>query len=146
MIDDVAALTRHRLGGLRVALERHADGIDRRDHLPLGEDASETPEADTTAVFVRRLHIKIARALEWGRHEKVGQARLGDLVAVQHAALATLLIIDDEIEGEARPTGPMRVRRLVGIADEIAGIAGHRRRAAVMPMSLSRAGCELAPK
>ena len=26
VIDDVAALTRHRLGGLRVALERHADG------------------------------------------------------------------------------------------------------------------------
>src|SRR5271154_3852823 len=113
VIDDVAALTRHRLGGLRVALERHADGIDRRDNLPLGEDAHETPKADTTAVFVGRLHIKIARALEWGRHEKVGQARLGDLVAVQHAVLATLLIVDDEIEGEARPTGPTRVRRLV---------------------------------
>jgi hypothetical protein len=27
VIDDVAALTRHCLGGLRVALERHADGI-----------------------------------------------------------------------------------------------------------------------
>ena len=54
VIDDVAALTRHRLSGLRVALERHADGVDRRDHLPLGEDAHETPEADTTAVFVGR--------------------------------------------------------------------------------------------
>jgi len=75
VIDDVAALTRHRLGGLWVALERHADGIDRRGHLPLGEDAHETPEADTTAVFVGRLHIKIAPTLEWGRHEKVGQAR-----------------------------------------------------------------------
>jgi len=105
VIDDVAALTRHR--------------------LPLGENAHETPEADTTAVFVGRLHIKIARALEWGRHEKVGQANFGDLVAVQNAALATLLIVDNEIDGEARPTGPMRVRRLVGIADEIAGIAGH---------------------
>ena len=50
--------------------------------------------------------------------------RPGDLVAVQHAALASLLIVDDEIEGEARPTGPTRVRRLVGIADEIARIAG----------------------
>ena len=69
VINDVAALTRHRLGGMRVALERHADGIDRRDHLPLGEDAHETPEADTTAVLVGRLHIKIARALEWDRHE-----------------------------------------------------------------------------
>src|SRR4051812_45441726 len=137
VIDDVAALTRHRLGGVRVALERHADGVDRRDHLPLGEDPHETPEADTTAIFVSRLHIKIARALEWGRHEKVRQARLADLVAVQHAALATLLIVVDEIEGEARPTGPTRVRRLVGITDEIARIAGHRRRAAVMPMSLS---------
>jgi hypothetical protein len=47
-----------------------------------------------------------SRALEWGRHEKVGQARLGELVAVQHVALATLLIVYDEIEGEARPTGP----------------------------------------
>jgi hypothetical protein len=46
--------------------------------------------------------------------------------------------VDNEIEGEARPTGPRRVRRLVGIADEIARIAGHRHRAAVMPMSLSR--------
>jgi hypothetical protein len=109
-------------------------------HLPLGEDAHETPEADTTAVFVGRLHIKIARALQWGRHEKVGQARFGDLVAVQHAALATLLIVEDEIDGEARPTGPTRVRRLVGIADEIARIAGHRRRTVIMPMSLSRAG------
>jgi len=136
VIDDIAALTRHRLGGLRVALERHADGIDGRDHLPLGEDAHETPEADATAVFVGRLHIKIARALEWGRHEKVGQARFGDFVAVQHTALATLLIVDDEIEGEARPTGPTRIWRLVGIADEIARIAGHRRRAAIMPMSI----------
>jgi hypothetical protein len=57
VIDDVAALTRHCLGGLRVALERHADGIDRRDYLPLGEDAHKTPEADTTTVFVGRLHI-----------------------------------------------------------------------------------------
>ena len=64
--------------------------------------------------------------------------RLGNLVAVQHAALATLLIVEDKIEGEARPTGPTRVRRLVGIADEIARIAGHHSRAAVMPMSLSR--------
>src|SRR5215469_5153646 len=139
VIDDVAALTRHRLGGLRVTLERHADGIDRRDHLSLGENAHQTPETDTTTVFVGRLHIEIARALKWGRHEKVGQARLGDLVAVQHAALATLLIVDDEIEGEARATGPTRVRRLVGIADEIARIAGHRRRAAIMAMSLSGA-------
>jgi hypothetical protein len=37
---------------------------------------------------------------------------------------------------QARRTGPTGVRRLVGIADEIARIAGHRRRAAVMPMSL----------
>ena len=139
VIDDIAALTRHRLGGLRVAFERRADGIDRRDHLPLGEDAHETPEADTTAVFVGRLHIEIARALKWRRHDKVGEARLGDLVAVQYAALSALLLVDDEIEGEARPTGPTRVRRLVSIADEIARIAGHQRRAAVMPMSLSRA-------
>ena len=95
-------------------------------HLPLGEDAHETPEADTTAVFVGRFHVEIARALEWGRHEKVAQACLGDLVAVQHAALATLLIVDDEIEGEARPTRPIRVRRLLGVADEIARIASHR--------------------
>ena len=74
---------------------------DRRDHLPLGEDAHETPEADTTAVFVSRLHIKIARALECSRHEKVGQASFRDFVAVQHAALAPLLVVDDEIEGEA---------------------------------------------
>ncbi len=100
---------------------------------------------NTTAVFVGRLDIKIARALEGGRHEKVGQARLGDLVAVQHAALATLLIVDDEIDGEARPTGPTRVRRLVGIADEIARIAGHRRRAAVMPMSLSPGAIVMLP-
>jgi hypothetical protein len=60
-----------------------------------------------------------SRVLKWDRHEKVCEARLGDPVAVQHAALATLLIVDDEIEGEARPTGPKRVRRLVGIADEI---------------------------
>src|SRR6516162_891495 len=145
VIDDVAALTRHRLGGLRVTLERHADGIDRRDHLSLGEDAHQTPETDTTTVFVGRLHIEIARALECGRHEKVGQARLGDVVAVQHAALATLLIVDDEIEGKARPTGPTRVRRLVGIADEIARIAGHQRRAAVMPMSLSRGEITMLP-
>src|SRR3954447_6831834 len=145
VIDNIAALTRHRLGGLRVTLESHADGIDCRDHLPLGEDVHETPEADTTAVFVGRLHIKIARVLEWGWYEKVGQARLGDHVAVQCAALATLLIVDDEIEGEACPTGPTRVRRLVGIADEIARIAGHRHRAAVMPMSLSRRAIVMPP-
>jgi hypothetical protein len=83
VIDDVTPLTRHCFGGLRVALERHADGIDRRDHLPLGEDAHQTPEADTTAVFVSRLHIKIALTLGVGPYEKVGQARLGGLVAVQ---------------------------------------------------------------
>src|SRR4051794_9030890 len=145
VIDNIAALTRHRLGGLRVTLESHADGIDRRDHLPLGEDVHETPEADTTAVFVGRLHIKITRALEWDRHKKIGQPSFGDLVAVQYAALATLFIVDDEIEGEARPTGPTRVRRPVGIADEIARIAGHQRRAAVMPMSLSRGAIVVPP-
>jgi hypothetical protein len=41
---------------------------------------------------------------------------------VQYAALAALLVVDDEIEREARPAGPTRVRRLVGIADEIARI------------------------
>ena len=71
--------------------------------------------------------------------------KLTGMTAVKHAALATLLIVDDEIEGEARPTGPTRVRRLVGIADEIARIAGHRRRAAVMPMSLSRGAIVMLP-
>ena len=123
--------------------------LPKRDGLSvisaLRSERVETPDADTTPVFVSRLHIKIPRALEWGRHEKVGQARLSDLVAVQHAALATLLIVDDEIDGEARPTGPTRVRRLVGIADEIARIAGHRRRTVVMPMSLSRGAIVMLP-
>jgi hypothetical protein len=57
---------------------------------------------------------------------------------MQNPALATLLIVEDEIEGEARPAGPPRIRRLIGIPNEIARIAGHRGRAAVMPMSLSR--------
>jgi hypothetical protein len=123
VIDDVAPVPGHGLGGPGIALQGHADGIDRQRHLPLGEDAHQPPEADPRAVLVGRLDAEVARAAARGGEEEIGQARLRRVVVVQDRALAALLVVEHEVHGEARATRPARVGRAIGVADEIAGIA-----------------------
>jgi hypothetical protein len=75
----------------------------------------------TFLVEVCGIALKIARALVAACCTAT-RSRLTDLL-MPAPLFATLLIVDDEIEAEARPTGPTRVRRLVRIADEISRIA-----------------------
>ena len=43
---------------------------------------------------------------------------------MQDVALAALLVVDDELNGDAGAARPARVRRVAAVADEIARITG----------------------
>ncbi len=127
MIDDVTALASHCLGSTRVTLDRHSHGVDRERDLPLGKEAHQAPKANTAAIFIGGFHVEIAPSLDRRMRKQIGEPGLRERVAVQHRAFATFLIVEDEVDGNPRPTRPTRIRWLVGVTDEIAWILGHRR-------------------
>src|SRR5207342_2098710 len=49
---------------------------------------------------------------------------LARLVAMQHAGFGAFLEVEDELHRDAGVAGPVGVRRVAPVADEVAGIAG----------------------
>jgi hypothetical protein len=43
---------------------------------------------------------------------------------MQHVVLAAFFVVEHELQGEARAAGPVRVRRLRTVADQVAWIGG----------------------
>jgi len=54
--------------------------------------------------------------------DDLGQERLGRGVAVQDVVLAALLVVDDELDGDARASGPVGERGSPPVADHVARI------------------------
>src|SRR5262249_14718642 len=61
------------------------------------------------------------------------QERLGGGVAMEDTVLAALLVVDDELHGEARIAGPARMRRPAAIADHVPGIGRRHRQQSPSP-------------
>jgi hypothetical protein len=64
----------------------------------------------------------VAHAFERRRADDLGKEGFGSLVAVQNGALAALLIVEHELQGEARAARPLRLGRLPPIADQVTRI------------------------
>lgn len=107
----------------RMALDRHADAEHRqRQPAPL-EFAQDAPYAGTRTVFVDRLHAHVAIRIR-GRADDFGQELLGGRIAVQHAVLAALLVVQHELHGDAGTPGPVRLHGMAAVADQVARIVG----------------------
>src|SRR5690606_41028409 len=67
-----------------------------------------------------RLHLLVAHALARHAARHLVQESLRDLVAMQDAAFAAFLVIDDEVDRDQRPARPLRVGRTGAVADQVA--------------------------
>ena len=94
----------------------------------------QAPEAGTGAVFVDQLHVHVTHARPGRGADDLGQESLGRGVAVQDVVLAALLVIDDELNRDARLVWPIGERRRAPIADHVARIGFAVRHALQNPM------------
>ena len=120
---DFPARLLHRGDRLGVALKRGRDAEDGDRQIALGEHAPQAPEAGAGAVFVDRLHAHVPLPRPGRRADDLGQEAFGSSVPVEDVVLAPLLVVDDELDADARSVRPARVGRIAAVADEIAGIA-----------------------
>src|SRR5258708_1812230 len=127
MAGDLVAESGHGRHGLRIARHRHAHRKNRQRQLPLFEQAQQPPKAGSAAVLIERLHAHVACADEGLRTDDLRQECLRGRVAVQHAVLRALLIIEHELQRYAGPARPARMRRIAPVSDQIARIAGIER-------------------
>jgi len=86
------------------------------------EQVEQTPHAGAAAVLVERLHAQVALALQRLGGDHLGEKGLGFLVAVEDVALATFLVVEHEGQGDAGIARPVRMRRGVAVADQIAWV------------------------
>ena len=106
---------RRRLGGALQAL-RH--GIDGAGQAGAGEKPMQPPEADAAAILEHALGREVTAFRQAGG--ALGQGVLALRVAIGHRALAALLVIDDEVEREARTARPAGIGGIAAIAFKIA--------------------------
>src|SRR5262249_46640651 len=112
----------HRGDDIGIALDRRRDREHGDGQPPLGEDPPQPPESGARTVLEHRLDIHVAPARPRLRPEHVGQECFRRGIAVEDAVLAALLVVDDELYGDARSARPARIGRHPAIADEVAGI------------------------
>ena len=125
---DLEAGLDHRPAAAGVALERHADGVDRERQAALLEQPQDPPEAGAGAVFVDRLDVQIALANERRLAGDLVQIGLRRRVTVEHAGFAALLVVEHDAERQPGAVRPVGVRRMAAVADQIARIGlGHYR-------------------
>src|SRR5205814_2248698 len=101
-----------------VALQRERAAEHRERELALVEETLHAPEPDAAAVLEHALGGEIAAL-----HAVVAAASLGERglreAVVLRVVFGAFLVVDDEVHCDAGVAGPLRVRRLAGIADEI---------------------------
>src|SRR5262249_34991598 len=90
---------RHALG---IARHGSGEGEPRERQPALGEQPPQPPEAGARAELVDRLHVHVALAGPWLRANDLGQEGLRRAVAVEDAVLPALLVVDNELHGDAR--------------------------------------------
>ena len=106
-----------------IALHRHRDAEDRERRLVALKELEDAPDAGARAVLVERFHRHVPHALERLGADDLGQERFRRLVAVQDRVLAAFLVIEHELQREARAARPFRLRRARPIAREVTRVA-----------------------
>ena len=124
---DLVPVAQERVDDGRMPQHRHPDAEDRERNAALAEQPQESPDAGPRAVLVERLHAHVAHPERLGADD-LRQERLRRLVAVQHRVLAALLVVEDELDGDAGAAGPACVRRVLAVAGEVARVGGIERR------------------
>ena len=84
------------------------------------EDAVDAPEARAAAVLEHRLGVEVAPAGGRRRADDLVEERLRLGVALERRPLAALLVVEDEAERQPRAARPLRVGRMLPVADEVA--------------------------
>ena len=105
-----------------VALQRHTDGVHGGVDARALQQSHDLPEAHATAVFEQRFDVQVAHARQGVDGPDVSQYRLRMTVAVEHASLATFFVVQHQGYGNAGFTRPVGMRRVGGVADQVAGI------------------------
>ena len=118
---DFEAAAGDRGGDLGVALQGHADGVDRGRSARIREHAQDFPRAYAAAVLEDRFDVEVARAGQ-GLGTEIGQHRFRVRIAVQDAGLAAFLVVQHQRHRDARLVRPVGMRRAAGVADEIARV------------------------
>ena len=108
--------------GIRIALHRHRDAEDRQRQLPFPEHPHQPPEPGAAAVFVDRLHVDMAHALERLCPDDLRQERFGSGIAMKNAVLAAFLVVHHELDGDPGAAGPLGVGRVGAVADHVARV------------------------
>ena len=105
--------------GVGIALQGKRATEDGERQSALLEQAHHAPEADPAAELVDRLDREVARAV---RHlaRALRQRRFREAVAIGHRILGALLVVQYEVDRNARATGPCGVRWIAPVAGEIA--------------------------
>ncbi len=95
MAGDFEPAAGERGGDLGVALQCHADRVDRGRSARIREHAQDFPGADPTAVLEDRFDVEVARAPQ-GLGSEIGQHRFRVRIAVEDAGLATFLVVQHQ--------------------------------------------------
>lgn len=118
---DLVAGLLHRRDRFRILLERFGDAEDRDRKIALCEHAIESPPAGARAVFVLGFDADVADVVE-RRRRLFREPGLAVVVTMQDGVFATLLVVDDELNGELGPARPVGVWGKLAVPLEIAWI------------------------
>ena len=103
---------------LRATFERHANAEHRQRQRAPFKLTQDAPHARARAVFVNAFHAQMPRR-KCRRVEHLRQKLLAAGVAMQHAVLAALFVVEHELHGHARVARPLRMGRVCAVAGEI---------------------------
>ena len=117
--DHVAVGLSNRGRGLRVLLECQTDGVGGEGERAFLEQAQDAPEPDPAAVFVVGFDVEVAPTRARHQPGHLREQGLGTGVAVEHAGLRALLVVEHQVERQARALRPFDPRRAGAVTDQI---------------------------
>ena len=113
----------HRRDLFGTAGKRRCDAEHRHREVP--QHAMEPPEARSRPVFVDRLHVPVPLPGPLGGTYDLGQECFGSRIAVKQAVFSAFLVVQDNLDGYIRASGPVCCRGLGSIARHVARISIH---------------------
>ena len=84
------------------------------------EQAHQPPETDAAAVFEHTFAGEVAPPHALIEAMRLAEAELGVPLPILHGRLGPLLVVHDEVDGEARPVRPLWIRWVRSVPHEIA--------------------------
>jgi len=106
---------------LRMSLQcaRHPEIVNGSARCSKARNTRHKPARD--AIFEQRFHAQVAHREGLGADD-LGEEDLRLRITVEHAALRAFLVVEHELQGDARLLRPARMRRSAAIADQVARI------------------------